>query len=485
MARVLRDLAPERVFYYFEEMTKIPRCSGEEQNVSDYLVDFAKTNNLQVIQDGALNIIIKKPGTKGYENAETVVLQGHMDMVCEKEADVDHDFSKDPIKLQIEGDYIKGTGTTIGADNGIAIAMCLAILESKEIDHPPLEILATTSEETGMDGAIALDPNHINGRILINIDSEEEGKLLVSCAGGERDKIEIPILWEDIDEGKVVYSVEITGLKGGHSGMEIDKGRGNTNKLMGRLLYEFRERLKIQLGKIEGGAKTNAIPRSGEFLILIDEKDEKAFKNLVKEMEEEFKNELKIVDENIKIEIDKKEMDIDKVFSDETSEKVIATLMLMPNGIQSVSMEVEGLVESSNNLGIVKTLENTIAFESSIRSSVRSLRENIGKQMAVISKILGGSCERYASYPEWEYEEDSYIRKVAQGVYKDKFGEEIEIAAIHAGLECGLFKEKFKEMDMISFGPDMYEVHTPEEKLSISSTKNIWKLLLGILKEIK
>ena len=224
--RTLENLQPERVFYYFEELTRIPRCSGEEKKVSDYLVDFAKEHNLDVIQDEALNIIIKKPGTSGFENSPKVILQGHMDMVCEKESSVEHDFSKDPIELRVEGDYIMANGTTLGADNGIAAAMCMAILESKDIPHPPLEVLLTTSEETGMDGAIALDPASIEGKILINIDSEEEGKLLVSCAGGERDKIEIPIEWENVDDSFISYSIVIKGLKGGHSGMEINEGRG-------------------------------------------------------------------------------------------------------------------------------------------------------------------------------------------------------------------------------------------------------------------
>ncbi|MCR2045050.1 aminoacyl-histidine dipeptidase [Anaerosalibacter massiliensis] len=485
MSRILEKITPERVFYYFEDLTRIPRCSGEEQNVSNYLLNFAKEHNLEVIQDKALNIIIKKPGTKGYENAPTVVLQGHMDMVCEKDADVEHDFSKDPIKLQIDGDYIKGTGTTLGADNGIAVAMCLAILDSKDIPHPPLEVLATTSEETGMDGANALNPKDIEGKILINIDSEEEGKLLVSCAGGERDRVEIPIIWEKSDENKAPYIIEITGLQGGHSGMEIDEGRGNGNKLMGRLLYELRKKIDFNLAEIEGGAKTNTIPRSGKALVTINEDSKEIFEKIIKDMEKTFKNEFKLTDKNIRIEMKKSELNINKVFSDDTTKKIIGTLILMPNGVQTMSREIEDLVESSNNLGIVKTLENVVIFESSIRSSVRSLRKDIANQMAIIADMLGGNWESYASYPEWEYEEDSYIRKVFQRVYKEKFGKELEIAAIHAGLECGLFKAKFKEMDMVSFGPNMYGVHTPEEKLSISSTKKTWELLLGVLEEIK
>lgn len=483
--RVLENLKPERVFYYFEELTKIPHCSGEEKEISDYLANFAKEHNFDFIQDEALNVIIKKPGTKGYENSPVVVLQGHMDMVCEKDANVCHDFSRDPLELNVDGDFISAKNTTLGADNGIAVAMCLAILESEDISHPPLEVLLTTSEETGMNGANGLDPKNIQGRILINIDSEEEGKLLVSCAGGERDKIEIPILWENRKENASVYVLKITGLKGGHSGMEINEGRGNANKLMGRLLYEIKKQIDIRLLNVEGGAKTNAIPRSAESVLAMDSAEESVLKEIVSKVASEFKNELKSSDANVSLDFEKVDTEAVKVFSKETTDKVIATLMLVPNGVQTMSKEIEGLVESSNNLGVVKTLEESITFESSIRSSVRSLREKISNEMAIIAEILGGKWESYSAYPEWEYKENSYIREVFQKVYREQFGKELEIAAIHAGLECGLFNEKFENMDMVSFGPNMYGVHTPDEKLSISSTERTWNLLVGVLKEIK
>lgn len=481
--RTLENLQPERVFFYFEELTRIPRCSGEEKKVSDYLVNFAKKHNLDVIQDEALNIIIKKPGTIGYEKAPKIVLQGHMDMVCEKESNIEHDFSKDPIELRVEGDYIMANGTTLGADNGIAAAMCLAVLESKDISHPPLEVLLTTSEETGMDGAIALNPESVEGKILINIDSEEEGKLLVSCAGGERDKIEIPIEWENVDDSFIPYSIAIRGLKGGHSGMEINEGRGNANVLMGRVLAELKD-VEFRLVSVDGGSKTNAIPREAKAILVVIPKDEGVFKEAITKMEDSFKNELKSSDPNVVVEIEKCN-GAQKVFSCDTANKMIAALMLIPNGVQTMSREMEGLVESSNNLGIVTTLDNSVTFESSLRSSVRSLKEKMAYQMELIANITSGKWECYAAYPEWEYTVDSYIREVFQRVYKEMTKEEIEISAIHAGLECGLFKEKFGDMDMVSFGPNMYGVHTPDEKLSISSTKRTWELLLNVLKEIK
>jgi len=482
--RILEKLQPERVFYNFEELSRIPRCSGNEKKVSDYLVDFAKKHNLDVIQDEALNIIIKKSGTAGYENAPTVVLQGHIDMVCEKRSDVEHNFCLDPIALRVEGDYIMATGTTLGADNGIAAAMCMAILESKDIPHPPLEVLLTTSEETGMDGAIALDPKNIEGKILINIDSEEEGKALVSCAGGERDEIEIPIKWEAFDESFIPYSISFKGLKGGHSGMEINEGRANANVLMGRVLAELNNNIGFRLVSIDGGSKTNAIPREAKAVVVVSSKDEDKFKKVVTKMENAFKNEYNSADPNLVVEIGK-EKAVEKVFSNDTTDKMIAALMLIPNGVQTMSKEMEGLVESSNNLGIVTTLDDSISFKCSIRSSVRSLKEKMANQMELIAKITGGKWNAYAAYPEWEYSPNSYIRDIFKKVYKEMTGEELEIAAIHAGLECGLFKEKFAEMDMVSFGPNMYAVHTPDEKLSISSTKRTWELLLNVLKEIK
>ena len=482
--RTLEKLQPERVFYNFEELTRIPHCSGEEKRISDYLVDFAKKNKLEVFQDEALNIIIRKPGTIGYENSPTVVLQGHMDMVCEKESNIEHDFSKDPIELRVDGDYIMANGTTLGADNGIAAAMCMAVLESNDIPHPPLEVLLTTSEETGMNGAIALDPASIDGKILINIDSEEEGKLLVSCAGGERDKIEIPIKWEKVDDSFIPYSIVIRGLKGGHSGMEINEGRGNANVLMGRVLAELNKNIEFKLVSVDGGSKTNAIPREAKIILVVSSKEEDMLKEAVTKMANAFKNELKSSDPDVVVEI-QKDKGVQQVFSYDTTNKMIVALMLIPNGVQTMSKEMEGLVESSNNLGIVTTLDNSVTFESSLRSSVRSLKENMANQMDLIANITGGKWECYAAYPEWEYTVDSYIREVFQRVYKEMTGEEIEISAIHAGLECGLFKEKFGEMDMVSFGPNMYGVHTPDEKLSINSTKRTWELLLNVLKEIK
>jgi dipeptidase D len=487
VSRQLEGLKPERVFFYFEEISKIPRCSFHEEKISNYLKQFGEDQGLETLQDEALNIIIKKPGTKGYENSPTVVLQGHMDMVCEKEENSNHDFSKDPLKLIVEEDFIKADGTTLGGDNGIAVAMALALLESKDIPHPPLEVLITTNEESGMDGAKALDPKHIDGRILINIDSEEEGTILVSCAGGERSKVRIPIEWEAFKPLKddLVYSIKTSGLQGGHSGMEIHKGRGNANKIIARILAFVKDECKIRLAHIEGGSKTNAIPMNGTAIIVLDKKDENIFLQAIEALDEGIKKELKSSDPKFELIAQKTEIKVERVLTEDSLNRMIAALTLIPTGVQSMSQDMEGLVESSNNLGIVRISDNEVTIESSIRSSKGTLKKSIGDQIKTVADIVKGQWETYGSYPAWEYNENSQIREMFKRVYKAKYGENIKVAAIHAGLECAIFAEKFSDMDMISFGPNMYGVHTPEEKLSILSTQRTYDLLLDVLKEIK
>lgn len=487
MTRVLEGLKPERVFYYFEEISKIPRCSFKEEKINNFLKEFGESHKLDTYQDEALNIIIKKPGTKGYENSPTVVLQGHMDMVCEKDDGVDHDFSKDPIKLKVEGDFVKAQGTTLGGDNGIAVAMALAILEAEDIDHPPLEVFITTNEESGMDGAKALDPKLIHGRILINIDSDEEGVVLAGCAGGERNKVSLPISWEDIDlEDKVIYSITVSGLLGGHSGLEIDKGRGNANKILARTLSFVKDEcFSLRLAYIEGGSKANAIPRNGRAIIVLDKEDEDRALEAIEGVEELIYNELKDNEPAFKLKVEKLEDNINKVLSEDTYSRLISILSLIPTGVQSMSKEMEGLVESSCNLAVVKIAGDKIVVESSIRSSKEILKENLSKQIKTVADIVKAEMESYGSYPAWEFKENSNIREIFKKVYKDLYGEGLRVATIHAGLECGIFAEKFPHMDMISFGPNMYGAHTPEEKLSISSTERTYNLLLNVLKEIK
>lgn len=480
----LAGLKPERVFYYFEELTKIPRCSNDEKRVSDYLISVGESLGFETIQDNVLNVIIKKPGTKGYENSPTVVLQGHMDMVCEKRDDSSHDFSKDAIRLSLQEDFVMAEETTLGADNGIAVAMCLAVLEDKNISHPPLEVLVTTSEETGLTGAAALSPEHVEGRILINIDSEEEGTILVSCAGGQRDEISIPVEDIEADNNKESYTLKISGLQGGHSGMEINKGRGNSNKILGRALHRLNEKIDFDLYYIDGGSLPNAIPRYAYAKILLSNKELDLAKEIINEIDSEIKQELLSSDKEVRISLELAQESIDKVFSNTTKTKIITALMIIPTGIQSMSQNIQGLVESSINLGVVKTKDDKVTIECSLRSSVGSLKKQIGKQLELIASTLKSDYETSSAYPAWEYKEDSYIRKVFMDSYRELYNKDMKIEAIHAGLECGLFSEKFDDMDMISFGPNMAGVHAPGEKLSISSTERSYSLLVKVLENI-
>ncbi len=485
MIEVLKDLQPVDVFKYFEKLSQIPRGSGNEKEVSDYLVSFAKENNLEYVQDSALNVVIRKKASQGYENSPAVVLQGHMDMVCEKNTDVEHDFTKDPLKLRIIDDRVYATGTTLGADNGIAVAMGLAILASDEYQHPAIELLVTTSEETGMDGAMELDPKNITGRTLINIDSEEEGTILVSCAGGVTAKVTIPVKFESVNENLVPYSIKIRGLKGGHSGMEIDKGRGNSNKLMGRVLMTIFSETDIRLSSLNGGSKHNAIPREADAVILVRSEDSVLIEKKIQECEETFKNELRTPDPDIRVEFEALQTLPSQMLSKESTKNIINYLYLIIDGVTSMSMDIKGLVESSLNLGVVTTYKDGVEFISSIRSSVRSLKDELYNRLCVTAEINGGNVVSESNYPEWAYNPNSKIRTIFENVYEKMYGEKPHISAIHAGLECGLFAEKFGEIDAISFGPNLYDVHTPNESMSISSVQRTWKYLLEILKNIK
>lgn len=482
--KILQNLEPESVFEYFEAISNIPRGSGNEKAISDYLLNFGRSLGLETIQDEALNIIIKKPATNGYEKSPTVIIQGHMDMVCEKNNGTKHDFEKDPLKLRVVNDYIYATDTTLGADNGIAVAYAMALLEAKDIPHPALEILLTTDEETGMSGAMAVSDKYIKGKILINLDNEEEGYLLVSCAGGIRTKGKLKIEREPVLEGKIL-TINISGLKGGHSGMDIIKERGNSNKLLGRILKELLSEVDFKLVSIDGGSKNNAIPREAKAVIAINENDLDDVREVVESQSLMLKNELKVQDIGLNIKMDSYDGIVKEVFTKECTEKAVNLLYLYPNGINTRSTEIEGLIESSTNLGVLTTKDEYVEFDSAVRSSVPSLKNEIVLRSKAVVELLGGEFQTKSDYPAWEYNADSKIREICQSVHKEMYGKEAEVVAIHAGVECGLFNEKLGNLDMISFGPNLYDVHTPEEHMSISSVKNTWEYLKEILKAIK
>lgn len=485
MSNTYGELIPKPVFRYFEEISKIPRGSGNEKAISDYLVKFGKDRGLEVTQDAALNVIIKKHGTQGYENSPTVIIQGHMDMVCEKNKTKIHDFLKDPIELRVEGDMLYASDTTLGADDGIAVAYALALLDSKDTAHPPLEVLITTEEEVGLVGASALDAGCLKGRLLINLDAEDEGELTAGCAGGIRVRETLPIVWESVGKNLVPYKISITGLMGGHSGGEIHRGRGNSNKLMGRILHMLSLDMEYSINEINGGLKMNAIPREADAVILINPSDSEKFEKIVNEYYKVFKNELRVSDPGLLIKVEKLNGCIGKAFSKETARKAVASLILTPSGVQTMSMDIEGLVESSTNLGVVTTAESHVTFESAVRSSIRSLKYNIVNQVKVICDVCGAEFSSNADYPEWEYNPSSALRDMCNRIYNEKYGKDLKIKVVHGGIECGLFKEKMPDADMVSFGPDMCDIHTPNEHISISSILRTWDYLLAILKELK
>ena len=482
----IEDLKPQLVFKYFSEICKIPRGSGNEKQISNYLTREGKKLGLEVVQDEHYNVLIKKKATPGYENAPTVIIQGHMDMVCEKNKGTDHDFKKDPIKLRVEGNYLYATDTTLGADNGIAVAMGLALLASDNIVHPPLEVVFTADEEESMNGAMNLKGDLFKGSYIINLDSEEEGTITVSCAGGVTALVTIEKEFKDVNS-KVAFNIDVKGLLGGHSGMEINKQRANSNILMGRILNHLLNHANINfdLVQISGGAKNNAIPREADAVILIDEKDEEILKEELNKILNIFKNEFKTSDPKIEILCEKSHKTYNEALKDDIRDKIIATIILMPSGIQTMSMDIENLVESSTNLGVINNNKDNFLFEFATRSSVKSLKDEINNKMSLLCKTLDVKLSLEDDYPEWEYAKDSKLEEICINTYEELTGQKPEISAIHAGLECGLLLDAIKGAQAVSIGPNLYDVHTPNEHLDIKSTNRTWNYLLAILKNIK
>ena len=480
---VLKDLKPERVFYYFEEITKIPHGSGNTKQISDYLVEFAKEHGLKYIQDESNNVIIFKDASKGYEKAPCVILQGHMDMVCEKTPESSHDFTKDPLELVVEGDYISAKDTTLGGDDGIAVAYALAILEDDSLCHPALEVLITVDEEIGLLGAVALDTTPLKGRYLINLDSEEEGYLWVGCAGGLRTKSRIPVKYQEAEGTK--YEITVTGLLGGHSGSEIDKNRANATLLLGRFLFEAREKGQYVLAELEGGQKDNAIPRTARALILTDKDTGAELQKFAGTFTGNLRKEYAGSDEGITVTVEARGEGKEPALHPVSLEKVLFFLLHYPNGIQKMCGYMEGLVETSCNLGITKLTPEDFQGFASVRSSVATEKKALADKIAYLTEFLGGEYKAEGDYPSWEYKQDSRLRPYMVDIYEKLFHTKPEVRVIHAGLECGLFYEKIPGLDCVSLGPDMKDIHTTEEQLSISSVQKVWEYLIEVLKNMK
>ena len=479
------SLLENRTFYYFDKLTKIPRCSCEEEKIRDYLVSFAKDHNLEYRTDAIGNVVIVKEATEGYEDVDSIILQGHMDMVCEKTPECSIDFSKDPIKYEIDGDYIIARETTLGADNGIAVAMTLALLESSDYKHPKIEALFTVNEESGMTGAGNLEKGMVTSKRLLNIDSETEGVGCISCAGAERDLIKLKKEYKELDKDKNLYEVIVNGLKGGHSGQEIQVGLGNAVKILGRSLYRLFQTVDGDLIEIEGGAKPNAIPRYARALVAVKEEDIKEVQDLIVELNSEFVTELGKVDPDVRINFEKSKESFEKAFTSDLRDRVINLLNLLPNGVISMSKNIHGLVETSVNVGVIENKEDSVNIISNIRSSVSSHKEYIGSVNKIAAKTFGAEVEVIAKYPAWEYKENSPLREVAKEAYKEVSGKDFKLEAIHAGLECGIFVETIGDIDMLSIGPNMKGVHAPGEHLSISSTERVFDFLIKILEKLK
>lgn len=479
---VLGGLEPAGVFHYFEEVCNIPHGSGDTKAISDYCVAFAKKHQLTYKQDEYNNVIIWKEGTAGYEQSAPVMIQGHLDMVCEKEPNCDIDFSKEGLRIQLEDGIISAKGTTLGGDDGIAVAFALAILASEEIPHPPLEVVFTVDEEIGMLGASALDCSPLKSRILLNLDSEEEGYLLVSCAGGVTAKAELPVVYED--KSGTSMEIIISGLKGGHSGTEIDKGRGNACQLMGRALYRIRKSIPFSLCRIEGGLKDNAIPREARAVILVPKGECGEMETMVKELTKELQYEFRITDPDVVVFCEKCDFPNTQAMTGVSTSDVIAALVNLPGGIQRMSFEIENLVQTSLNLGIMKTEGQQVSFSFSVRSSVETEKRALVDQITCLMEQLGGTVTCSGEYPAWEYCPDSSLRNLMVEIYEEQYGEKPVIQALHAGVECGIFTSKLPGLDCVSFGPDMKDIHTPKESMDVASVKRTWEYTLEILKRL-
>jgi dipeptidase D len=477
----MKSLEPIPVWSFFHEITQIPRPSKKEERIIAYLKDFGEKKKLVTKTDAAGNVLIYKPATKGYETHKTTILQSHIDMVCEKNSDVPFNFETDPIQTYIEGDWVKARGTTLGADNGIGMSMMLAVLASDDLKHPALECLFTVDEETGLTGAFALKQNFLSGEVLINLDSEDDGEIFVGCAGGIDTTVVLSYKPEKSPGNYFAFSVSVKGLKGGHSGDDIDKGRGNANKILNRFLWTLNKKMDVRLHSFDGGNLRNAIPREARAIASVPFAEKEKLRVLFNTYVNDIENEKLNVEPTMRFELESETLP-ETVIDKNTSNTLLNALYACPHGVKAMSMDMPGLVETSTNLASVKMKEgNAILITTSQRSSVESSKYDIMQQVEAVFTLAGAKVTHGDGYPGWKPNLNSNMLKTAQESYIKLFGEEPKIRAIHAGLECGLFLEKYPYLDMISIGPQMYGVHSPDERLSVSSTQKCWKWLTEIL----
>ncbi len=480
---ILSQLEPKPVFSIFEEICRIPHGSGNIDAISDYLVDFAKIRGLEYYQDALKNVIIIKEAAKGYEAAEPIIIQGHMDMVAVAEPGVEIDMTRDGLSLAVDGDFIRAGGTSLGGDDGIAVAYALALLDAEDVPHPRLEVVITVEEEVGMYGARGIDLSVCRAKRMLNIDSEEEGCLLTSCAGGAAFQAEVP-LRRSVHEGNR-YELSVSGLQGGHSGTEIYRERGNANLLLARILWECTEQTALHLVNLSGGEKDNAIPLSARAEFVMKEEREPALRERLNVLEAEIKNELKVKDPGFSLVLEKKEAVKAECIVAVDTKSVLELVLAMPAGVCGMSASVEGLVETSLNLGVFSMEGGAALLRYAVRSSVASQRDFLLHRMEILCRRFGGTADISGIYPGWEYRLESPLRDKMVEIYERLYGKKPVVQAIHAGVECGFFAEKIPDLDCVSFGPDILDIHTTKERLSISSAKRTWEYLLEILKQCR
>ncbi len=478
----LSKLEPRAVWEQFEAVTKIPRPSKKEEKMIAFLVDFAKGHGLEYKKDAVGNVVILKPASPGMENRPAVVLQSHMEMVCEKNSGVDFDFERDPIRTRIEGDWVKAEGTTLGADDGIGIAAALAMLLDRDVKHGPLEALFTIDEETGLTGAFKLGGDMISGKYLINLDSEDEGEVFIGCAGGIDTLAYFDYTTEKVPAGHQFFEVLVSGLKGGHSGDDIEKGRGNSNKILARLLWSGIADFGLRLSQIDGGNLRNAIPREARALVAVPDGKGAAFVKFFGGFAADILAELQYTDAGVKIEMDK--AGVADVIDEKTVRSLVYALAGVPNGVQAMSFAMPGLVETSTNLASVKMADGKIIVTTSQRSSVESAKKAAAEAVESVFLLAGAKVEHSDGYPGWAPNPHSHILEVTEAAYLKLFGTKAKVRAIHAGLECGLFLEKYPHLEMVSIGPTLRGVHSPDERLEIPTVDKFWRLLVEILKNI-
>jgi len=483
MSAIFEGLKPDLIWKYFEEILKIPHCSGNEQAIGDYIGSAADKLNLTWKKDKVGNIVVEKNASPGHENAETVILQGHLDMVCEKNSDIEHNFSKDPIEAEIKEGWIQAKGTTLGSDNGIGVASALAVMEDNSLVHGPLEFLFTVDEETGLTGATKIESDFLKGKKFLNLDSEDEGIFTIGCAGGADSEVVLPLEREKSKSGES-YRLKIFGLRGGHSGIDINQGRGNAIKFLSRLLWQASKEFQYEIIRLEGGNKRNAIAREAWADLLLDSTQYDSLHSFFQKAYEKIQDEYKVVEREAKFSFEKNEGEKEDPLSAKSQKNIINLLFSLPHGVMAVHPEIEGLVETSTNLAIIHTHQGNAEIICSSRSSVASALEATRNVIAALSDLIGAEVNQPEGYPGWMPNIQSPLLKTLKEVHLKVFQKEPKVEAIHAGLECGIIGEKFPGMDMISFGPTIEHPHSPEERVNIAAVENFWKFLTACLEEL-